>query len=145
MMANLLIALASVGLFLYWFRYTCRLILTARTSEDYSGAVARANELHFAEVQHRLSATARHQMDELLDRLEHDYRLLNYLYTHALDLRGSHAAIERRMLMVDFQLMKACYALYRVHSENRARAALWEMSLIVAHFANSMGEQLAAA
>ena len=39
LLATTIITLSSVALFGYWFRYTCLLILSARTTRDYAGAV----------------------------------------------------------------------------------------------------------
>ena len=46
----------SVLLLGYWFRYTCLLILSAKTTRDFAGEVAEANQLSFLEVQARLRA-----------------------------------------------------------------------------------------
>ena len=54
-------------------------------------------------------------------------------------------ALEKRMLDIDYRLMRAWYRVSRSFSAAAARSALEEMSLVVAHFANSMGERAAAA
>ena len=51
LISTIVIMAGSVLLFGYWFRYTCLLILSARTTRDYAGAVATANQLSFLEVQ----------------------------------------------------------------------------------------------
>jgi hypothetical protein len=44
--------------------------------------------------------------------------------------------------MIDFRMMSIWYSITRPLSESHARAALLEMSSIVNHLANSMGEKL---
>ena len=51
--------------------------------------------------------------------------------------------LEDFILRVDFRLMAIAYSLARGISETRSRAALQEMSLVVAHMANAFGEQVA--
>ncbi len=48
---TVLIIAGSGFLFAYWFRYTCLLIVSAKTSRDYAAEVATANQLGFLEVQ----------------------------------------------------------------------------------------------
>ena len=40
---TILIIVGSMLLFGYWFRYTCLLILSAKTTRDYAGEVAAAS------------------------------------------------------------------------------------------------------
>jgi hypothetical protein len=143
MLANSLILVASAALFLYWFRYTCHLILSTRTTTDYSHLIARNNHLLFLQVQELLDHSASARLDALHESLERDYALLTFLFSHALELRSPQLALERRMLMIDFRIMRVWFALTSRTSPERARTALAEMAQIVSHIANSMGEQLA--
>ena len=52
------ITVSSVLLFGYWFRYTCLLILSAKTTRDFAGEVVMANQLGFLEVQAQLRTSA---------------------------------------------------------------------------------------
>jgi hypothetical protein len=45
------------------------------------------------------------------------------------------------MMMLDFELMKAYYALASLLSRSNARRALQEMTQVVCYFANTMGER----
>lgn len=47
MIGSILVLTVSLILFLYWFRYTCLLILSAKPAKDYSGQVAQVNQLSF--------------------------------------------------------------------------------------------------
>ena len=144
MVASLLIIVFSVLLFLYWFRYTCVLILRAKTTENYADEVATSNRLSFLEIQNRLEgAESTDALNRLHQSLDRDYQLLAYLLRHAAEFQVGGYAVERSMLKVDFCIMKAWYAVMRPISPSQARAALREMSEVVAHFANAVGEHAA--
>jgi hypothetical protein len=145
MIASILIIVFSFVLFLYWFRYTCLLILGARSLKDYAGQVAAANQLSFLKVQDSIAvANEVASLDKLHASLAQDYRLLNCLMSHAAGFQLGGYDIEHRMLMVDFALMRGWYSITRKISASRAQSALREMSEIVGHFANTMGERGAA-
>ena len=146
MIASIAIIVLSVLLFVYWFRYTCLLILSTKTTRDYAGQVAQANELQFLVIKDRLkSPETAGPLDGLEQALNHDYRFLTYLLRHASGLQLNGDALENRMLMIDYRIMKLFYLGTRKLSPKQARRALSEMSNIVGHFANSMGERLASA
>lgn len=147
MFVSVIIIAFSMLLFLYWFRYTCLLILSTKTTRDYTAQVARANQLEFPAIQAHLKlAGSASSMDSLRLSLEKDYRLLTGLLRHAAQFQMGGLSVEQRMLMVDYQAMKLWYSVARQFSEaTHARQALEEMSDIVAHFANAMGERSAEA
>src|SRR5260370_41984137 len=69
----------STGLLIYWFRYSCRLILSAKPARDYTEEVAAANELRFLEIQQDLPyVQGRRQIDNLQQSLERDDRVLRF-------------------------------------------------------------------
>jgi hypothetical protein len=141
---SILIIGISLTLFLYWFRYTCVLILSTRTSRDYTAQIASANQLTFLETQTNLleegvETTSFEKIHRCLDR---DYKLLTYLLQHG----SSHVeerSLENRILMVDFRIMSLWYGMMQHISRPQARSALLEMSSIVSHLANTMGERTA--
>ncbi len=144
MVVSILICLISAGLFVYWFRYTCLLILQAQTLRNYEVEVAEANHLGYLEVRRNLESCAKAaEMDRLVAMLERDYRLLTSLVRHATDVKFGGYSVEQRMLMVDYAVTRAWYALVKTAAPNQARALLDEMSQIVGHFANAIGEQAA--
>ena len=143
MIISTLIIAVSAVLFLYWFRYTCVLILSTRTMRDYSEEVATANELAFVEVQDLLGSAAAEDLDTLQQLLERDYRVVNDLMKRATDLRVGGDSLEEAMLRIDFRVMSLWYNLSRRYALSNARTALDEMSQVVAHFANSCGERAA--
>lgn len=131
---------------IYWFRYTCRLILTAKPARDYTHEVAAANELRFLEIQHDLPyVQGRRELNNLEKTLERDYRLLSFLLRHTASLHAETDMLEQNMLMLHFNLVKAYYALICAISQSAGRRAIQEMAGVVSHFANRMGERGAAA
>ena len=65
LVTTVIITVSSVLLFGYWFRYTCLLILSAKTTRDFAGQVAAANQLGFLEVQAQLRAKLSDNLDSL--------------------------------------------------------------------------------
>src|SRR5689334_11081081 len=83
LIATVIITTSSVALFAYWFRYTCLLILSAKTTRDYAASVASANQLAFLQVQSVLRDRGAEDLDSLRDSLDRDYKVLTYLLKHA--------------------------------------------------------------
>jgi hypothetical protein len=140
LVATITITVSSVLLFGYWFRYTCLLILSAKTTRDFAGEVAAANQLGFLEVQSQLRANAV-DLGPLCDALDRDYLVLARLMQQG----DASSSVEKRMLAINYELTRAWYRVSRHVSAAAARKALDEMSMMVAHFANVMGEQAAGA
>jgi hypothetical protein len=140
LITTVIITTSSAALFAYWFRYTCLLILSAKTTRDYAASVAEANRLSFVQVQAALQQSSA-DLDRLKTELDRDYKILNYLLKHASGRMSGDTAIEDRMLAVNYRLVAAWYRICRHVSPAAARHALDEMSSVVAHFANAMGER----
>lgn len=153
MFVSIVIITFSMLLFLYWFRYTCLVILNTKTAKDFTAQVAQANSLAFPAVQVQLHSLTEQaptvsaaRMTDLQLSLERDYRLLTGVLRHAAEFQIGGFSVEQRMLMVDYQVMKVWYSLaLRLDNASHARQALAEMTDIVAHFANAMGERSVAA
>ncbi len=143
MVASILIIAFSLVLFVYWFRYTCLLILSAKTTKDYAGEVAKANQLSFPQVQDQLRGqwAESKQYGPLHASLDRDFRLLTYLLRHAAKFQLGGYSAEERMLMVDYRIMRTWYSLAGNLWPLQAKYALSEMSDIVGHFANALGER----
>jgi hypothetical protein len=139
------LTVGSVLLLAYWFRYMCLLILNAKTTQDFAAQVATANQLSFLKVQSQLVAGASSELDRLHASLDRDYALLTYLLKHAASTAGQESSMEARMLEVNYRLVSAWARFSRNLSPAASRRALEEMSLVVAHFANIMGERSACA
>src|SRR5262249_27469363 len=143
LLATIIITVSSALLFGYWFRYTCLLILSAKTTRDYAGEVAAANQLSFMAVQTQLREGATAGLDQLQAALDRDYALITYLLKHASNLAEGESPLEARMLDMNYRLMGAWCRVSRRFSLEASRSALEEMSNVVAHFANVMGERAA--
>jgi hypothetical protein len=140
-------AVLSGSLFFYWFRYACVLILRARSTRDYATAVAQANALQFPQVQQKLEAITAAQLpslDVLQRAIDRDYKLLIWLMRHGVEFRTTGRQVEHKMLLLDYQLLRAWYTCSRRMSVRRGRHALGEMVNIVRHFAGMMGERATA-
>src|SRR5262249_11704125 len=134
--ATSIITVSSALLFGYWYRYTCLLILSAKTSRDYAGDVAAQNQLSFLDVQHQLREGLG-DLDRLHLSLDRDYVVLAKLFEGS----GGEQGLEDRMLQLDYRVMKAWYRVSKNFSTRAAKSALEEMAMVVSHFANSMGER----
>lgn len=142
MIGSLIVLVISFVLFVYWFRYTCLLILSAKPAKDYSLQVAETNGMAFPDVRRQLGdEPAVAQMRTLQESLERDYRILNYLLRHAKDLEVNGVSIEQHMLAVDYQIMKLFYGASRRLGIPGSRRALREMADIVSYLAQVIGER----
>jgi len=140
MIISAILVIVSTGLLLWWFWYSCRLILNSPSARDYTKEVAQANELRFLEVQQDLvKASEPRQLHSLEEKLKRDYTLLNYLLEHGPAFLAKTDRLEHRLLMLHFNLMRAWYAL------SKSRRALQEMTQVIGYFANKMGERCALA
>ena len=136
------ILVASSLLFVYWFRFTCVLILSAKTAHDYAANIAAANHLSFPEIQVQLQQAAAGDFDRLKDLLDRDYALVLQLMSQ---MEAGKSGIEERMLSIHYFLTGVWYRTSVRFSANYGRQALEQMSQVVAHFANTVGEAAAAA
>ena len=133
MIASILIIAFSFVLLVYWFRYSCVLLL--RHSEV--GADALDNRFGFARVQRELQGDA--NLDALHRTLERDYHLLMYLVEHAAGL--NLPSLEDRLLVVDYKVMQLYYRTMKFLAPEQARRALAEMASIVGVLVHHMSEQ----
>jgi len=136
MLSISLIIFFSVVLFVYWFRYSCLLILQNRGA--YGASQESTAVLTVPAVQERLKSNE--QGPELLDRLHrdliNDYRVVSFLLSCSSD---GVDPIERRMLKMDYWIMRGWYSLARRIAPPQARKALEEISNIVNYFSQSVG------
>jgi hypothetical protein len=133
LIVTLVITVSSVLMFGYWFRYTCLLILSAKTTRDYAFDIAAANQLSFLQVQSELRQNPA-DLDRLKASLDRDLSVVTSLIQNDWGM-------EDRMLKLNYQLMSAWCSVSKSFSVEAGRRALDEMSTIVSHFANSVGER----
>src|ERR1035437_1691681 len=137
MVASVLIVVFSLALLVYWFRYSCILLLRNQAELMASSKVADDGRFHIAEVRELL--LTEQQLDTLHTSLNRDYQLLTYLLEHATGLEL--ATIENRILVLDYKVMRWWYRLTRTAAPQQARQALYEMASILNVLAQKMGEQ----
>jgi hypothetical protein len=145
LIATLTITVGSMVLFAYWFRYTCLLILSAKTARDYTSEVAYSNKLGFPQVQAQLAQGGTPDLDRLRAALDRDYEVVRQLLRYMPKSEEGPSPLETQMLAINYRLMGAWYQVASHFSATAAARALGEMSMVVAHFANLMGEQAACA
>lgn len=146
MITTIVIMTLSLAMFVYWFRYSCILILESDWNEEKAREIAAQNELAFDSSDALLTrSVSGFEMDSLRDSLDSDLRVIRRLMAEGPGLRETGASLESRMLMVDFQLMKAWYAVTRPMSQTKAHHALRSMSKIVGYLAGELGDQMVTA
>jgi hypothetical protein len=118
MLASILISAVSFVLLVYWFRYSCILLL-------------RSLESPVVEV--------KGDLDPLRRAVERDFSVLTYLWRHAADLREQ--SLEERILMLDFKLLMLWYRFTRTALPGQARRALSEMGAVVSFLGQKLSEQ----
>jgi len=135
MIASILIIVFSAVLLVYWFRYSCLLLLRNATEQpDASPLVGERFSID------NVLATVRTEphLENLEQCLNRDYDVLSYLLKHAADLEL--ASIENRMLILDYQLMRIWYRLTRIVAPNQSRKALEEMASVLGAVARQAGQ-----
>ena len=137
MIASCLIIGFSVLLLVYWFRYSCILLLRDQAERMASASAVPDTRFCFAEVQARLRTAE--VLDPLHLSLQRDYEILIYLLQHAAGL--SLESFEDRLLVLDYKVMQWCYRITRIAAPQQARRALNEMASVLIVLAQNMGEQ----
>jgi len=126
MLASILIIAFSLVLLVYWFRYSCILLLRNYPSAVAAPAVADTR-FSVSEVQERLRTEE--SLDPLHAALDRDYQVLSYLLAHAAGLElGS---FEDQLLVLDYKLMRSWYRLTKTAAPVQARNALSEMASVL--------------
>jgi hypothetical protein len=132
MIASVLIITFSLVLFVYWFRYSCLLLL--RRSAEVPVA---AEGFHYNAVQQGLKAGM--DLDPLHQSLERDYRLLTYLLEHAAGLELER--LEYHLLVLDYRMMQGWYRVTKSAAPQQARRALGEMAEVLNALVGRIGAQ----
>jgi hypothetical protein len=140
MVAGVLIIAVSLALLIYWFRYSCILIMRSQMTAHEPAAAAESSQLSYSKVQESLQAEG--TLDPLLESLDRDYRILTYLLEHAAGLEL--ATLEDRLLMLDYRIMQRVYRITRTLAPERARRSLSEMATVLGILSQRLGEQASA-
>jgi hypothetical protein len=137
MLASILIIGFSLILLVYWFRYSCILLLRNFSEQPVLAKGIEDNRFSFAEVQGRLKSDS--ELDPLWQSLDRDYRMISYLLQHAPGL--GLQSFEDRLLVMDYKVMQRWYQFTRTVAPLQARAALVEMASVLSVLAQKIGEQ----
>jgi hypothetical protein len=138
MVASILIIIFSLVLLVYWFRYSCMMLLRNQAETAVSPATQDAR-FQVAGVQAGLNAGS--ALDPLHAALQRDYALLSYLVQHAAGLELD--SIEDRLLVLDYRLMQGWFRVTRVIAPAQARTALAEMATVVGVLAGKIDQRAA--
>jgi hypothetical protein len=137
MIASIAVILLSFVMLVYWFRYTCILLVQSGVEEVRTASAAIQRNFSFGDVQSQLrSETA---LEPLRQALQRDYEVLTYLVRHASGLEL--ATFEERLLVWDYRLMQVWYTLTKTVAPERARDAVTEMASIVGILAGRLGQR----
>lgn len=82
-------------------------------------------------------------LERLHKCLERDFTVISYLLEHT-PAADPDTRLEQALLKIQYRVMSAWFHLTRYFLREAATQALGEMSRVVAHFANVMGERNAA-
>jgi len=135
MIVSIVIATLSAGLLVYWFRYSCILLLRNSLAETRETAVD--SQFSYRQVREQLRGAV--PMDGFESALERDYRLLTYLIGHTAGLNLN--PIEDRLLVLDYRVMQVYYRVVRSAAPASARRALAEMADVLSVLAGRLGER----
>ena len=131
-MAELILIIAfSLILFVYWFRYAVRTLLSENQAEEPITAIRQLGEL---------------PLDRRHDVLENEYRMLEYVLAHAAGL--GLPPIEINLLTLDYRLMRFWFRIARNTNTAHAQRALEEMARILSYIAykiSNRGDRLSQA
>ena len=127
MLASLLIIAFSLALLVYWFRYSCILLLRNSAQAADASRLQADNRFRVAEVRERLGTAE--ALDPLHASLQRDYQVLTYLLEHAAGLELE--AFEDRLLVLDYRVMQCWYRVTRTAAPEQARRALAEMASVL--------------
>src|SRR4051812_43367465 len=137
MLASFLIIVCSSALLLYWFRYTCILLVRNSAEDVRSLSSTRLSSFSFADVQNRLGSAV--ELDPLHRSLQRHYRVLTYLVQHASGL--GIESFEERLLVWDYKLMQVWYSVTKTAAPEQAREALKEMASVLSILAGRVGQR----
>jgi hypothetical protein len=146
MITSVVIIILSLAMFVYWFRYSCVLILESGWSEDQAQVVASQNELNFNSIDDLLArAESEQSRDRVKGLLDRDLERVLLLMSKCPAVQETGHSLECRMLMLDYRLMQVWYAVTRSIARPKAHHALREMASIIGYMAGEFGDHMATA
>src|SRR5690349_16154009 len=137
MIASIAVILFSIALLVYWFRYTCVLLVRTGSEEVRAASAAVQRNFSFGEVQSRLQSQV--ALDPLQASLQRDYEVLTYLVRHASGM--ALESFEEKLLVWDYKVMRLWYSITKTAAPAQARAALGEMASVLMILAGRIGQR----
>lgn len=137
MLSSILIIVFCGALLVYWFRYTCMLLVRQGRDEASSFNPATQASFNFQDVQIRLASEL--QLDPLQLALQRDYEVLTYLVRHASGI--ALESFEEKLLVWDYKVMRLWYSVTKTAAPAQARAALSEMASVLMILAGRIGQR----
>jgi hypothetical protein len=137
MFASVLIFILSFALLIYWFRYSCVLLLRNQTEHAASLRLAIPGTFTCAEVQDRLRDAS--ELEPLYRMLERDHEVLTYLVRHASGIKLE--SFEEKLLLWDYKVMQFWYGVARTIAPQQARQALSEMASVLTILSGRLGRR----
>jgi len=137
MLASLLIIGFSAILFVYWFRYSCILLIRTAAEEVERTEAGPDGRFNVADVQARLKTSE--ALGPLHRSLNRDFQVLTYLLEHAAALELE--SFEDRLLVIDYKVMRVYYRMTRSLFPQQARSALTEMASVLDVLVHKIGQQ----
>jgi hypothetical protein len=134
LIATVVITFGSAALFVYWWRYTYRLLLGPKTI--HASKVAAAYGLGFPQVCAELRRNQSADLVQVHAVLDRDFAALMTLLSRASDV---HGRLEERMIRLAYRVLGVWCLLSRSFSRTTALRALQEMCRVVAHYADLLG------
>jgi len=146
MITSIVIIILSMAMFVYWFRYSCLLILESRLSEEEAKQSGENQDPTVAWLEVQLAhASTPVELDRVRNSLDRDLRVVQNVARSCSELQVGGASLESRLLMIDYRMMQLWFAATRPFAGPKAQNALREMSRIVSYLAAESGVRLAAA
>lgn len=146
MITSIVIIILSLAMFVYWFRYSCLLILESRFSEEEAKQDNENQAFAAARLEAQLAGAATAaELDRVRQSLDRDLRVVQNLARSCGDLQMGGTSLESRLLMIDYRMMQVWFAATRPFAGPKAQNALREMSQIVSYLASESGVRLAEA
>src|SRR3954451_18347501 len=130
MFGSIIIVVLSLGMLVYWFRYTCMLLLQARQGRDYAKSVIQEHCLTFR--------ATRENLDDLIAverSLDRDYLVLARLMSHM----SPEYSFEVLLLKADYALMRVWWKLTANRAPRLAGSAIGEMAAVLADWSALIG------
>ncbi len=132
--ANVGIFAISACLFAYWFRYTCVLLLAARSPVDYGSRVASDAGLQYPNVlENKIESS-----DAVARLLGRDCAILHKLLRNA-----GVASFDQSFLGIYYLAMLGWTGVLRMIAPAHRRHTHTEMARVLEYFANAVGEAAA--